>query len=99
MSGFIGLLNLDGKPVDRLLLQRLTNFLSFRGPDAQDTWLKSRVGFGLATLRTTPEDSCARPFGPDGDIRIVADARVDGRNELIASLRSHGQQRLHEAPD
>jgi asparagine synthase (glutamine-hydrolysing) len=99
MSGFVGLLNLDERPVDQPLLQRLTNFLAFRGPDAQETWIRGPVGFGLAALKTTPEDSVARPFGADGEVSIIADARVDGRDELIATLRSHGQQRLDKISD
>ncbi len=34
MSGIVGLINLDGQPVDGQLLQRLTGFMAFRGPDA-----------------------------------------------------------------
>ena len=32
MSGIVGILNLNGAPIDRTLLARLTNFLLFRGP-------------------------------------------------------------------
>ena len=38
MSGIAGLLNLDGGPIDRQLLSRLTSFMEFRGPDAQEIW-------------------------------------------------------------
>ena len=53
MSGFVGLLNCDGAPVDRALLEQMTGFLKFRGPDAQEIWLDGSVGFGHALLRTT----------------------------------------------
>jgi len=49
MSGFIGILNLDGAPVDRDLMQRLTQLLTFRGPDAQRLLQQSEtVGDDLA---------------------------------------------------
>ena len=35
MSGITGILNLDGAPVDPGLLTRMTEFMTFRGPDAQ----------------------------------------------------------------
>ena len=35
MSGIVGLLNLDGSPVDGSLLGRMTEYLAFRGPDSQ----------------------------------------------------------------
>ncbi len=59
MSGIAGLLSLDGEPIDQHLLSRLTKFMQFRGPDAQETWNGGRVGFGHAMLRTTFESQPA----------------------------------------
>lgn len=99
MSGIVGILNLDGSPVEPALLERLTDFLAFRGCDAQKVWLAGHVGFGLALLRTTTEAEYDRPFSLDGNTWIAADARVDGRPELRAALESHGHQRLDGVPD
>jgi asparagine synthase (glutamine-hydrolysing) len=87
VSGFVAVLNLDGAPVDRQILGRMTEALAFRGPDAQRVWIDGHVGLGhtlLATVDDFPEP--ARPCSIDGRIRIVADARVDGRSELMAKL-------------
>ena len=46
MSGFIGIFNVSGAPVDRDLVQRLTQLLTFRGPDAQAVLCEGIVGFG-----------------------------------------------------
>jgi len=35
LRGFAGILNLDGAPADRALLERVTRFLAFRGADAK----------------------------------------------------------------
>ena len=65
MSGIAGIVNLDGAPVDRDLLSQMTSFMSYRGPDAQETWVDGNVGFGHAM--------CA-----SRDIFITGDARIDG---------------------
>jgi asparagine synthase (glutamine-hydrolysing) len=99
MSGFVGILNLDGHPVEPLLLRRLTNDLVFRGPDAQHTWLEGPIGLGATLLRIAPEDTAAGPFRLDANLRIVADARIDGREDLMAALRSGGARRLEGVSD
>ncbi len=100
MSGIAGLLSLDGGPIDQHLLSRLTAFMQFRGPDAQDTWNGGRVGFGHAMLRTTFESQHERqPCSLDGRVWIVADARVDGQSELREKLRSAGHDCQQGAND
>ena len=89
MSGIVGILNLDGAPVDRRLLGRMTDFMAYRGPDAQTIWVDGPVGFGHTMLRTTFEAEHERqPFSLDGETWIIADARIDGREELIRKLKS-----------
>lgn len=100
MSGIVGILNLNNAPIDRTLLERLTNTLLFRGPDAQRTWFRGQIGLGHTLLRSATD--CReeqQPFSLDGNTWIVSDARVDGRDELVATLRSHGQQRLDKISD
>ena len=92
MSGIVGIVHLDGAPVDRALLQRLTDFQSFRGPDAKQIWLNGNVGFGYTLLKTTDESETERqPLTLDGHTWIVADARVDAQQDLIAELLAKGQ--------
>ncbi|MGD8625508.1 MAG: asparagine synthase-related protein [Anaerolineae bacterium] len=100
MSGILGLLNLDGAPLDGALLWRLTETMAFRGPDALDTWSQGSVGLGQALLRTTFEADRERgPCSLDGQVWIAADARVDGREELIRKLRGRGRDPAGEATD
>jgi asparagine synthase (glutamine-hydrolysing) len=75
MSGIAGIVNLDGAPVDRELLTRMTEFMSFRGPDGQEIWTEGSVGFGQALLRTAGEE---QTFSFGNDVWITADARIDG---------------------
>ena len=87
MSGIVGIFRRDGAPVERPLLAALTNFLSFRGPDAQELWLDGATGFGHTMLRTTREAAHERqPTNLRSDFWITADVRLDCRAELIESL-------------
>ncbi len=89
MSGFAGILNLDGAPVDRRLLERMTHSLAFRGPDAEEIWCDGSAGLGHALLRATNESIRERqPFALDSRLWIAADARIDARAELIEKLRT-----------
>jgi asparagine synthase (glutamine-hydrolysing) len=76
MSGIAGIVNLDGAPVDRDLLSRMTNFLSFRGPDGEEIWSESIAGFGNTLLRTGNRSEAM--LTSPGDLCITADARIDG---------------------
>ncbi len=100
MSGIVGIVNRDGSPVDRLLLGQMTDYLAFRGPDAQETWSQGPVGLGHALLHTVDDTRAdSQPLTLDGQVWIVADARVDARGELRGKLRSHGCRDLEEATD
>lgn len=91
MSGFAGIVNFDGAPVDRALLERLTSHLAFRGPDAQGIWCEGGVGLGHTLLRATREAASeVQPLGWKDRLHIVADARLDARAELLAKLEARG---------
>ena len=108
MSGIVGILNLDQSPVERDTLQRLTDFLTPRGPDAQQIWVdrdrngpggQGPVGFGHTLLKTTAEsENEHQPLSLDGATWIVADARLDARAELIDKLAGQSHD-LAAAPD
>lgn len=100
MSGIVGIFHLDSGPVDRLLLRRMTEFLAFRGPDAQEIWSAGPVGFGHAMLRTTNESVRERqPASLDGQVWITADARIDGRLDLVRELQLEGRDCSEATPD
>lgn len=92
MSGTVGIVHLDGAPVDRSLLERMTASMAFRGPDGRDTWVSESVGLGHARLRTTAVDAVDRqPCGVE-DVWVVADCRLDGRAEVEAQLQPRHRQ-------
>jgi asparagine synthase (glutamine-hydrolysing) len=90
----------DGALIEAALLQSLTDFLSFRGPDAREIWLDGSIGMGHALLQTTHEAKTERqPASLERRYKIVADARIDARDDLINDLRSAGRNVLSNAPD
>lgn len=100
MSGIVGIFGRNGAPVDRPLLQSLTHFLSYRGPDACEVWADSCVGFGNTLLRATYESLAEnQPASLDRQFWITADARIDCRVELVAELTSAGRKIRQAAPD
>jgi asparagine synthase (glutamine-hydrolysing) len=87
MSGIVGIINLDGEPIDPHLLGRMTDFMAFRGPDDRQIWIEGNVGFGHTMLRTTWEAEYEQqPFTLDRQVWIVADARIDDRETLAEKL-------------
>jgi asparagine synthase (glutamine-hydrolysing) len=100
MSGIFGIFNFDGAPVSKQLLRRMAEFMAFRGPDKQDTWAAGSAGLGHTMLRTTDESFRERqPFSLDNQVWIVADARVDGRNDLVRRLEAVSRGELKNATD
>ncbi|HET8564164.1 MAG TPA: asparagine synthase-related protein, partial [Candidatus Binatia bacterium] len=100
VSGIAGIINLDSKPVDQQLLRRMTGFMAYRGPDAQEVWVDGNVGFGHTMLRTTQESHDEKqPCSLDGKVWITADARIDDRPGLIQKLEAGQPGDLRSATD
>lgn len=89
MSGFVGVLEYGGKPVDTAVLGGLTESLAFRGPDGTQTWHAAGIGLGHAHFVTDPDRNGERlPLALDGRFWITGDVRLDARDELIEALRA-----------
>lgn len=88
MSGICGIISLDGRPPAAAELEAILEPLRRRGPDAQRSWLDGPAALGHTLLATTPEALEERlPLvDPDSGSAIVADARLDNREELLAAL-------------
>ncbi len=88
MSGIVGLLHRNGEPVASEMLVQMTDTLAHRGADGADIWHQNHVGLGHRMLWTTPESLLEQLPWCDRltDTAITADARIDNRDELIASL-------------
>jgi asparagine synthase (glutamine-hydrolysing) len=100
VSGILSILNIDGSPVDRRLLRRLTDSMAFRGPDRQEIWTDGQTGFGHALLQTTTDTRPDRqPCTLDGRVWITADARIDDRKTLRTKLLAARREVDDQMPD
>jgi len=70
-----------------------------RAPDGHETRCEGPVAFGNAFLRTgTSNAESPHPISLDGQVWLTADARIDGRGELIRSIRAAGRRISADAP-
>lgn len=98
MSGIVAVLQLDGSPVEPGLIGRLTQGMSYRGPDEQGWWSQGPVALGFAGLHVFDDGGDrGQPTSLDGRYWIVADARIDAQTELRDKLQLPRSQRLTDA--
>ena len=99
MSGIAGVFHLNGAPVDRVWLDKMSGCLALRGPDGGRVWSEGGAGLCHTLLRISPERSeCdSKPCTIDGQVWIAADARIDDRETLLAKLQPHARQDLGAA--
>jgi len=92
LSGICGIVDFDGAPVDPDLLRKLAQAAAHRGPDGIRCWTDGNVGLGHLALYATSEAERERQplVSVDGRVRLVADARIDNRPELIRTLTAKG---------
>ena len=88
MSGIVGLFRRDGRPVEKSDLDAMLGRISHRGPDAAAIWSDGPIGLGHCLLKTTPEAEYEKQpiIDNQAQLTLVADARIDNRDELIAAL-------------
>ncbi len=88
MSGILGLIYQDGRPVYDGQLRAMSDAIAHRGPDNSGLWCEGSAGFGHRMLWTTPESLCEKlPLWDEAcQLAITADVRLDNRAELIAQL-------------
>jgi len=93
MSAIVGVYYFDGRPADRTNLEEMVEILAHRGPDGADVWCRDSIGLGHRMLWTTPEslDEKLPLANQTGGLVITADARIDNRDELIATLGLTGR--------
>jgi asparagine synthase (glutamine-hydrolysing) len=92
MSGIVGVFRRDDAPIDPETMRRMLGALAAYGPDGSDFRVfRSDAGtaaLGHLSMRMLPEDVYDRqPLSDASDrIHLVADARVDNRDELRRAL-------------
>ena len=84
MCGIAGIVNLDGRPVDRAVVERMTAAIAHRGPDGTGTHVDGAVGLGNRRLAIIDLVAGAAPA--DGDRRRrLRRSRTTARSTTSAS--------------
>lgn len=88
MSGFAGIFFRDGKEVTDSDLSPLLDSIAHRGGDRSGTWRRGPCGLVHTALFSTPQSFREQypASDPDGLYLLVADARLDDRENLARAL-------------
>ena len=88
MSAIFGIVRFDGAEVSERDLERMGNTLAHRGPDGCNSLVDGPVGLGHCLMRVNLEDRFeVQPlYDRDADLTLVADLRLDNRDELAATF-------------
>jgi len=94
MCGVAGIFNLNGEPVSPVLLRRMTDAITHRGPDGEGFYTDGFVGLGhrrLAIIDLSPAGH--QPMiSPDGQVALSYNGEVYNFQELRVELESLGHQ-------
>ncbi len=94
MCGITGIYNLDGKPVDFLLLQKMTDSLSHRGPDDGGFFVDNNVGLGHRRLSIIDLSSLGhQPMQDAGkDLTVIFNGEIYNFQEIRKELQLKGHK-------
>ena len=92
MCGITGYINVNGAPASALILKKMTNAITHRGPDGEGQWVEGNVGIGhrrLAILDLSP--SGHQPMiSADHRWVLSYNGEVYNYRELRADLEAEG---------
>jgi asparagine synthase (glutamine-hydrolysing) len=91
MSGICAIVHFDGREADSAALGRMAAAAAFRGPDGVRLWHDAGTALAHLALHVAPEDVLERQPLLRAHHALVADARIDNRDELIPLLRAKGE--------
>src|SRR5439155_26395314 len=100
-SGTCGLVNRDGAPADPEALRRMAGAAPerLRGAGALRCWVDGPAGFARQGSAAGGRGTERQPARGAGGICLVADARLDNREELVDSLSASGHLEISEPGD
>ena len=89
MSVQAGIWNFDGRPIDRKLLENLSDSLRQQGPDGESRYVDNSVALLYRPFHTTAESRQEKqPYTSRRGFILTWDGRLDNREVLIADLHS-----------
>ena len=100
MSAIAVIYNLDGRPVEGRVMDRVLDSLAHRGTDGRNIWSGATISAGHLMRWTTPESLTEKlPLLSDESLAVITcDARIDNRRDLFSQLSFSGRP-LNEIAD
>jgi asparagine synthase (glutamine-hydrolysing) len=93
VSGFAGVINADGTPVDEGIVRSLAEHLKFRGPDGTTVRPIGSAAFCFTLARTGPAPQSEHlPITLDGGHWLIGDVRLDGRDAVLDLLNQRQER-------
>src|SRR3989344_2310480 len=92
MCGIAGIVHLDGAPVDRDALDRMTDALTHRGPDGRGIFIDRNIGFGHRRLKIIDlSEAAAQPMvSSDQNAVITFNGEIYNYREKRKMLEQRG---------
>src|ERR1051325_5288474 len=82
MTAILGQFHFDGSPIDSVQFSAGMTALAHYGVERSGTWIEGQIGLGCHLRCFTPESLQEEQPYRAHDRAIVADARIDNRDEL-----------------
>ena len=93
MCGICGIVDLNGRPVDRDVLEDMNATLVHRGPDSAGVLIDGPVGFAMRRLAIIDLGGGEQPIAnEDGSIQVVQNGEIYNYRELRAELEQRGHR-------
>jgi asparagine synthase (glutamine-hydrolysing) len=87
MSGIVGVWNVDGRPIDRSVVSRMTVTLRHRAVDGEGVHVDGPVALAHQHLPVTAEETREQqPLVSARGVWLAMDGRIDNRDELLPAL-------------
>jgi asparagine synthase (glutamine-hydrolysing) len=93
MCGICGIFDFKGNPIDRELLERMTDRIRHRGPDGDGYFVGKGVGLGNRRLSIIDLEGGGQPqTNEDGSLQVVFNGEIYNFVELRKELIEKGHQ-------
>jgi asparagine synthase (glutamine-hydrolysing) len=93
MSAIFGIIDFAERPVAPAWIQSMQDDLSHRGPDGKGLYSETCAVLGHMLLKVTPESEFEKSYYVENGQVIVANARLDERDNLMDRLQIPGLER------
>jgi len=91
MCGFVGIVHIDPRPVERQVLARMAHALAHRGPDGEGSFVDGAVGFHHKRLAIIDLNTGRQPMTQNG-VTVVFNGEIYNYVELRDGLIARGHR-------